>query len=382
MIGARAARRATTRATFATLATTAALAATAALTGCRWGGPEAEGGAAPPPVEVELPRPSRVLYPAAPVSFVDVVRDARPAVVAIKSPTPVKSGPAAMFPGAPPTAADPALGTGFLIAAGGSFVVTNDHIVADVADVRVVMVDGTELPARVVGRDPRLDLALLAVEAPRLPALRLGDSDQLAVGEWVVALGNPFGDEVTAAAGIVSATGRDAAATLVPGPAMGFRTFLQVDARIHRGNSGGPILSTAGEVVGVAVATGDRPGELSFAVPAARLREVLEPLKTYGSVRRAWLGVLARPVTRELAAQLTMATVAGAIVTEVKAGSPAAKAGLRPGDVITAWDGKPVDARALPWLAANAPIGRAVALAVWRDRAQVTIDLVPEPMPE
>jgi serine protease Do len=225
-------------------------AALAALAGCRWGGPEAEGGAAPPPVEVELPRPSRVLYPAAPVSFVDVVRDARPAVVAIKSPTPVKSGPAAMFPGAPPTAADPALGTGFLIAAGGSFVVTNDHIVADVADVRVVMVDGTELPARVVGRDPRLDLALLAVEAPRLPALRLGDSDQLAVGEWVVALGNPFGDEVSAAAGIVSATGRDAAGSLVPGPAMGFRTFLQVDARIHRGNSGGPVLSTAGEVLG------------------------------------------------------------------------------------------------------------------------------------
>lgn len=349
---------------------------------CKWGGPDAGGAAAPPPVEVEAPRPSRVLYPAAPVSFVDVVRDARAAVVAIKSATPVKSGPAAMFPGAPPTASDPSLGTGFLIAAGGSFVVTNDHIVADAADLRVVTVDGTELPARVVGRDPRLDLALLAVDAPRLPALRLGDSDEVAVGEWVVVLGNPFGDEVTAAAGIVSATGREAAASLVPGPAMGFRTFLQVDARVHRGNSGGPVLSTAGEVIGVAVATGDRTGELSFAVPAARLREVIEPLKTYGTVRRAWLGVLARPVTRELATQLTMATVAGAIVTEVKAGSPAAKAGLRPGDVVQAWDGKPVDHKNLPWLAANAPVGRTVELTVWRDRGAIRVDLTPEPMPE
>lgn len=352
-----------------------------ALAACKWGG-SGDAAAPPPPAEVELPRPSRVMYPAAPGSFVDLVRDARAAVVAIKSATPVKSGPAAMFPGAPPTAADPALGTGFLIASSGSFVVTNDHIVADVAEVRVVLVDGTELPARVVGRDPRLDLALLSVEAPRLPALRLGDSDELTVGEWIVVLGNPFGDEVTATAGIISATGRDAAASLVPGPAMGFRTFLQLDARVHRGNSGGPVLSTAGEVIGVAVATGDRPGELAFAVPSTRLREVLEPLRTYGSVRRAWLGVLARPVTRELAAQLAMATVAGAVVTEVKAGSPAAKAGLRPGDVVTAWDGKATDARNLPWLAANAPIGRAVTLTVWRDRAELAIELVPEPMPE
>ena len=357
--------------------------AVAAATGCKWGGGKDDLGAAtPPPVEVAAPRPSRVLYPAAPGSFVDVVRDARAAVVSIKNGAPVKSGPAAMFPGAPPTAADPALGSGFLIAAGGSYVVTNDHIVADAADVRVVTVDGTELPARVVGRDPRLDLALLAVDAPRLPALRLGDSDDVSVGEWVVVLGNPFGDEVTAAAGIVSATGREAAASLVPGPAMGFRTFLQLDARIHRGNSGGPVLSTAGEVIGVAVATGDRTGELSFAVPAARLREVIEPLKTYGTVRRAWIGVLARPVTRELATQLGMPAVAGAIVTEVKLGSPGAKAGLRAGDVIQAWDGKAVDARSLPWIAANAPAGRAVALTVWRDRGAITVDFTPEPMPE
>lgn len=353
-----------------------------ALGACKWGGPPAGEGSAAVPAESTEPRASRVLYPAAPVSFVDVVRDARAAVVSIRSATPVKSGPAAMFPGAPPASSDPALGSGFLIAAGGSFVVTNDHVVADVSDVRIGLVDGTELPARVVGRDPRLDLALLAVDAPRLPALRLGDSDAIEVGEWVVVLGNPFGDEVTASAGIVSATGREAAASLVPGPAMGFRTFLQVDARIHRGNSGGPVLSTAGEVLGVAVATGDRPGELSFAVPASRLREVIEPLKSFGSVRRAWLGVLARPVTRDLAAQLSLPTVAGAVVTEVKLGSPAAKASLRAGDVIQSWDGKPVDHRNLPLLAAHAPVGRSVALTVWRDRGAIEVVLVPEPMPE
>lgn len=353
-----------------------------ALGACKWGGPPPGQSAAPAPLEAEPAHTSRVLYPGAPVSFVDVVREARPAIVAIRSATPVKSGPAAMFPGAPPASADPALGTGFLIAAGGSFVVTNAHVVADVADVRVALIDGTELPARVVGRDARLDLALLAVDAPRLPALRLGDSDAAEVGEWVVVLGNPFGDEVTAAAGIVSATGREAAGSLVPGPASGFRTFLQVDARIHRGNSGGPVLSTAGEVLGVAVATGDRPGELSFAVPASRLREVIEPLKTYGSVRRAWLGVLGRPVTRDLAAQLALPVIGGALVTEVKAGSPAAKAGLRPGDVIQAWDGKPVDHRNLPDLASAAPVGRGVELTVWRDRGAIAVTLVPEPMPE
>jgi len=353
-----------------------------ALGACKWGGPATSDGSSSAPAESVAPRPTRVLYPGAPVSFVDVVREARAAVVSIRSATPVKSGPAAMFPGAPPASSDPALGTGFLIAAGGTFVVTNDHLVADVSDVRIGLVDGTELVARVVGRDPRLDLALLAVDAPRLPALRLGDSDAVEVGEWVVALGNPFGDEVTASAGIVAATGREAAGSLVPGPAMGFRTFMQIDARVHRGNSGGPILSTAGEVLGVAVATSDRPGELSFAIPSSRLREVIEPLKSFGSVRRAWLGVLARPVTRDLAAQLSLPTVAGAVVTEVKAGSPAAKASLRAGDVIQAWDGKPVDHRNLPWLAANAPVGRGVALTVWRDRGALEVTLVPEPMPE
>lgn len=354
------------------------------------GGGSAEGGSLLPPDDGGVRR-GRLVYPGAPTSFVDLVRAAAPAVVAVRATIPIKSGPAAMFPGAPPTASDTALGTGFLIESGGRYVLTNDHLVGDVAELRIGFTDGTELPARIVGRDPRLDLALLAVDAPRAPALRLADDDDIEVGEWAVVLGNPFGDEVTASAGIVAATGRSAAGSLVPGPAIGFRTFLQLDARIHRGNSGGPVLSTAGEVIGVAVATGERPGELGFAIPAARIREVLEPLKRDGVVKRAWIGVLARPVTRALAEQLGLPAVAadggasapsGALITEVKATSPAAKLGLRPGDVIQRWDGRPVDDRTLPWLAAAAPVGQAVELTVWRDRAALTASLVPEPMPE
>lgn len=361
-----------------------ALAVVATAAGCR---PRSEGGG-----RAELPNlltaedagahRGRLVYPGAPTSFVDLIRAAAPAVVAVRATIPVKSGPAAMFPGAPPTASDTALGTGFVIESGGRYVLTNDHLIGDVAEVRVAFTDGTELPARIVGRDPRLDLALLAVDAPRAPALRLADADDVEVGEWAVVLGNPFGDEVTASAGIVAATGRSAAGSLVPGPAIGFRTFLQLDARVHRGNSGGPVLSTAGEVLGVAVATGERPGEVSFAIPAARIREVLEPLKRDGAVKRAWIGVLARPVTRQLAEQLGLPAATGALVTEVKAGSPAAKLGLRPGDVIQRWNDRAVDDRSLPWLAAAAPVGQAVQLTVWRDHAALSAALVPEPMPE
>jgi serine protease Do len=365
-------------------ATLALAAALAVVPGCRARGGGAvttDAGVLPGPEDAGARR-GQLRYPGAPASFVDVVRDAAPSVVAIRATVAVKSGPAAMYPGAPTAASDTALGSGFLIESGGRYVLTNDHVIADAPEVRVAFTDGTELPARIVGRDPRLDLALLAVDAPRAPALRLAVSDDAQVGEWAVVLGNPFGDEVTASVGVVSATGRAAAGSLVPGPAIGFRTFLQLDARVHRGNTGGPVLSTAGEVLGVAVATGDRPTELAFAIPAARIREVLEPLKQDGVVKRAWIGVLARPVTRALAEQLGLPAAGGALVTEVKPSSPAAKLGLRPGDVILRWADRPVDDRNLPWLAAAAPVGAPVVLSVWRDRAALSATLVPEPMPE
>ena len=365
-----------------------ALAGALALAGCReHAGPAAdaraaagsgEGSAAP-----AAPAPGgRIMYSSSPGSFVDLVAGARHGVVAIRAVTPVKSGPAAMFPGAPEAAADVALGTGFLVEAKGVYIVTNDHIAAAAPELRAVLPDGREVPARVVGRDVRLDIALLAVDVPHLQPLQLGDSDDLAVGEWVVVLGDAFGDEVTASAGIVSATGREAAGSLVPGPAMGFRTFLQTDARIHRGNSGGPVLNTAGQVVGVAIATSDRVGEISFAIPIDRVREVIDQLRDSGQVARSWLGVLVKPVTADLAASVALPKATGALVTEIKAGSPAAKAGFRPGDIVLKWGDRDVDHRSLPWLVASSLPGKAVSVTVWRDRASVPLAVVPEKMPE
>jgi serine protease Do len=359
--------------------------ACAALGGCREreAGSVSEGHAAAP-VASPAAAPTRILYPSAsaPASFVDLVRSARHGVVAIRAAAPVKSGPAAVFPGTPEATADVALGTGFLIESHGVFVLTNDHIAAAATELQVVLPDRREVPAKLVGRDVRLDVALLSIDVPRLQPLALGNSDDLQVGEWLVVLGDPFGDEVTASAGMLSATGRDAAGGLVPGRAMGFRTFLQTDARVHRGNSGGPVLDTAGQVVGVAVATGDRPGEVSFAIPINRIKEILDPLREFGQVSRSWLGVFVQPVTPERAQTAGLAKPSGALVTELKAGSPAARAGLRVGDIILAWADREVDHRSLPWIVAQTPAGHPISVTVWRDRAQQQVAVVPEKMPE
>jgi serine protease Do len=363
----------------------AALAAASlcALGGCRerLSGDDVHAGAAAAPA-LTAAASTRILYPSAPGSFVDLVAGARHGVVAIRAGSPVKSGPAAVFPGTPETTADVALGTGFLIEAHGVYVLTNDHIAAGSPELRVVLPDRREVPAKLVGRDLRLDVALLSVDVPRLSALAMGNSDDLQVGEWLVVLGNPFGDEVTASVGVVSATGREVAGSLVPGRAMSFRTFLQTDARIHRANSGGPVLDTAGQVVGIAVATGDRPGEVSFAIPINRVKEVVDALRDFGQVARSWLGVLVQPVDAELARSVGLPKPTGGLVTEVKTASPAARAGLRPGDIIIAWGDREVDHRTLPWVVAQTPVGRPTTATVWRNRAQLQIPVLPEKMPE
>jgi serine protease Do len=361
----------------------AAIALCGALGACRerLTGDDVHGGAAPGPA-LTTAVSTRILYPSAPGSFVDLVGNARHGVVAIRAGAPVKSGPAAMFPGTPETTADVALGTGFLIESHGVYVLTNDHIAAAATELRVVLPDRREVPAKLIGRDVRLDVALLSVDVPRLSALAMGNSDDLQVGEWLVVLGNAFGDEVTASVGVVSATGREVAGSLVPGRAMGFRTFLMTDARVHRGNSGGPVLDTAGQVVGVAIATGDRPGEVSFAIPINRVKEVVDALRDFGQVARSWLGVLVQPVDTELARTAGLAKPSGALVTEVKTGSPAARSGLRAGDIIVTWGDREVDHRTLPWIVAQTPVGRPTTVTVWRNRAQVQIAVVTEKMPE
>jgi serine protease Do len=367
--------------------------ACAALAGCReravdapapgaaQPGSAAPGAPPPAPIAPGPPARPRILYPSAPGSFVDLIAGARHGVVAIRAAAPVKSGPAAMFPGAPEATADVALGTGFLIEARGVFVLTNDHIAAAAPELRVVLPDRSDVPARLVGRDTRLDLALLAVDAPGLAPLALGKSSELEVGEWLVVLGDAFGDEVSASVGVVSATGRNAGA-LAAGSALGVRTFLQTDARIHRGNSGGPVLDTAGQVVGVAVATGDRPGELSFAIPIDRFKEVVDQLRDTGEVARSWLGARVQSIDGERAQAAGLPRPSGALVTEVKAGSPAAAAGLRVGDILLQWGDRDADPQSLPWIVAQAPAGRPVRVMVWRDRARLDVSVVPQKMPE
>ncbi len=325
---------------------------------------------------------TRILYPSAPGSFVDLVAGAKHGVVAIRAATPVKSGPAAMFPGAPETTADVALGTGFLIEAKGVFVLTNDHIAAASTELKVVLPDRSEVPAKVIGRDTQLDLALLSIESQGLQPLPLGDSTNIKVGEWLVALGNPFGDDVTASVGVVSATGREGAGSLAAGRQMGFRTFIQTDARIHRGNSGGPVIDTAGQVIGVAVATGDRPGEISFAIPIERVREVVGQMRDIGHVTRSWLGTTVLPVNAERAQQLALPKITGALVTGVEPSSPAMRAQLRAGDVILKWDGREVDHVSLPNVVSQTPPGKTVTVAIWRNRVEMPIVVVTEKMPQ
>ncbi|MBR0684008.1 Do family serine endopeptidase [Roseomonas eburnea] len=255
-------------------------------------------------------------------------------------------------------------GSGFIVQADG-YIVTNAHVVGENAEVRVVLADARELPARVVGRDTATDIALLKVEAGApLPALAFGDSDRTRVGEWVMAMGNPFGLGGTVTAGIVSARGRQIGA----GP---YDDFIQTDASINPGNSGGPLFNAAGEVVGVNTAIFSPSGGnigIGFAVPSKMVQNVVAQLREHGAVQRGWLGVSLQPMDRDLATALRVEDAKGALVAGVEPESPAARAGLRAGDVVTAIDGRRVEnPRDLAAGVADVAPGRTATLAVLRD---------------
>ena len=261
------------------------------------------------------------------------------------------------------------LGSGFVIDESG-YVVTNNHVVGNADAITVIFSDNMHLPATIVGRDAKTDLALLKVKADHpLTALKFGDSDTMKVGDWVIAIGNPFGLGGSVSAGIVSARGRNINA----GP---FDDFIQTDAAINRGNSGGPLLNTRGEVIGINSAifspTGGNIG-IGFAVPSSMAKTVVDQLHKDGTIHRGWLGVKIETVSDELANSLGLGKARGALLTEITKSGPADAAHLQAGDVVLKFDGHAIDEmRKLPRYVADTKIGKKVEISYWRKGREAT----------
>lgn len=256
------------------------------------------------------------------------------------------------------------LGSGFVIDPEG-YIVTNNHVIQNAEQITVNFQDDTKLEAVVVGRDSKTDIALLKVESDKpLPFVTFGDSDETRVGDWVLAIGNPFGLGGTVTAGIISARARNINA----GP---FDDFLQTDAAINRGNSGGPMFNMRGEVIGISTAIFSPSGGnigIGFATPSALAKPVLDQLRQFGRTHRGWLGVKIQQVTDEIAESVGLNGTHGALVLEVNKDSPAAKAGVVTGDVVISFNGKPIkEMRNLPRLVAETKIGSSVDVGVWRN---------------
>ena len=269
------------------------------------------------------------------------------------------------------------LGSGFIISEDG-YILTNHHVIADADEVIVRMANRKEYVAKVIGSDQASDVAVLKVEAEDLPTLKLGDSDELKVGEWVLAIGSPFGFDATVTAGIVSAKGRSL-------PSDNYVPFIQTDVAINPGNSGGPLFNLDGEVVGINSQIYSRSGGfmgLSFAIPIEMAVDVADQIKETGSVSRGWLGVLIQEVTRELAESFGMDNPHGALVAKVLDDSPAAEAGLQVGDVIVEFNGKKVmRSSGLPPLVGRAKVGKQARVTVIRDQQRKNIGVLIAQLP-
>ena len=319
------------------------------------------------------------VLPGAPGSFSHLAKKASPSVVNISTVKVIKGGRQVPLPfgpndpfrefferffgdQAPRDFKQRSLGTGFIIDKQG-FILTNNHVVEQTDEIKVTLNDKTEFDAKIIGRDPKTDLALIRIESDHpLTPLPLGDSDKLEVGDWVIAIGNPFGLGHTVTAGIVSAKYRRIGAGA-------YDNFIQTDASINPGNSGGPLLNTSGEVVGVNSAILSQSGGsvgIGFAIPINMAKDLLPQLKK-GKVVRGWLGVMIQEITPELKDKLNLKEERGALVGDVVAEGPADKAGIKRGDVIVSFDGKEIsEANDLPFIVASTPVGKTVTVEVIR----------------
>ncbi len=328
----------------------------------------------------------------APDSFADLVDRLSPAVVNISTTQKVKSGGRTVplprtSPGSPfeeffkeffeerqlersPRRNVTSLGSGFIIDSAG-IIITNNHVIAEADEITVILSDDTELEAEIIGRDERTDLAVLKVDAERpLPSVRWGNSELARVGDWVLAIGNPFGLGGSVTAGIISARGRDINA----GP---YDDFIQTDAPINRGNSGGPLFGMDGYVIGVNSAIFSPSGGsigIGFSIPSSLARPVVEQLRKYGRVRRGWLGVRIQTVTEEIAEGMGLDVARGALVASIINEDDPAHGRIEPGDIILSFDGVAIsDVRSLSRTVADTPVGKTVKVEVWRRGSERTI---------
>ncbi len=324
---------------------------------------------------------------AVPSSFADLAEKLMPSVVNISTTQTVKSTsnqfPFQFPPGSPfeelfkdyqrPTERKASsLGSGFIIKNDGT-VITNNHVIAGADDI-LVRVNSKEYKAKVVGADPYMDIAVLKMQTnDKFTTVKFGDSDMARVGDWVVAIGNPFGLGGTVTSGIVSARNRDIGMTR-------YDDFIQTDASINQGNSGGPLFNLKGEVVGINTAI-IAPGQsgsigIGFAIPSNAASKVIDQLINFGETRRGWLGVRIQEVTKEIAGAVGLKKSEGALVASVGEKSPADKAGIKAGDIILEFDGKKIDTmRTLPKVVANTEVGKNVKIKIWRNKKLILKNL-------
>jgi len=336
-----------------------------------------------------MPAASGVAAP----NFVPVVKSVMPAVVNVSTTRVVKGpqgggdvGPMMDDPffrhffgeefsrrfQAPKDRRENSLGSGVIVSSDG-YIVTNNHVVAKADEIKVLLGDKREFKGKVVGSDPKSDIAVIKIDGKDLPTIPWGDSDKLDVGEYVLAIGNPFGLNQSVTMGIVSQVGRSNVGI------SDYEDFIQTDAAINPGNSGGALVNARGELIGINTAIFSRSGGymgIGFAVPANMTRSVMQSLIKSGKVVRGWLGVSIQPVTPEIAKQFGLKDTRGALVSEAMPQSPATAAGIQSGDVITAFDGKPVESPSvLRNIVAGTPVGKNVRVELLRDKKPTTVDL-------